>query len=184
MFLLFTGGSGKHRPKEPKKKNKQRLRFRAQNQHSDHLASARSSQWGQEPTDFPFKRKRRKYKAKLLATAAATIFWLTWTVPTPQPPNLPQLPSRTLLHHHYKKIIFCIISASAHYTHASRLLLPVPLLWSASGPLSPAPCLALWTFSPTETHFPSLTVLLSCASMEDEGANRDCGGGGAEWTDG
>ncbi|GLD48762.1 R-spondin-2 [Lates japonicus] len=38
------GGSGKHRPKEPKKKNKQRLRFRAQNQHSDHLASARSSQ--------------------------------------------------------------------------------------------------------------------------------------------
>ncbi|XP_028326354.1 R-spondin-2-like [Gouania willdenowi] len=38
------GGSGKHRSKEPKKKNKQRLRFRAQNQHSDHLASVRSSQ--------------------------------------------------------------------------------------------------------------------------------------------
>ncbi|XP_031730360.1 R-spondin-2 isoform X2 [Anarrhichthys ocellatus] len=38
------GGSGKPRSKEPKKKNKQRLRFRAQNQHSDHLASARSSQ--------------------------------------------------------------------------------------------------------------------------------------------
>nr|XP_057909732.1 R-spondin-2 [Doryrhamphus excisus] len=38
------GGSGKHRSKEPKKKNKQRLRFRAQNQHSDHLASARSTQ--------------------------------------------------------------------------------------------------------------------------------------------
>ncbi|KAM8846419.1 R-spondin-2 isoform X2 [Synchiropus splendidus] len=38
------GGSGKHRTKEPKKKNKQRLRFRAQNQHSDHLASARPSQ--------------------------------------------------------------------------------------------------------------------------------------------
>ncbi|XP_047216262.1 R-spondin-2 [Girardinichthys multiradiatus] len=38
------GNSGKHRSKEPKKNNKQRLRFRAQNQHSDHLASARSSQ--------------------------------------------------------------------------------------------------------------------------------------------
>ncbi|KAG8010286.1 R-spondin-2 [Nibea albiflora] len=38
------GGTGKHRSKEPKKKNKQRLRFRAQNQHSDHLASARTSQ--------------------------------------------------------------------------------------------------------------------------------------------
>ncbi|XP_031432519.1 R-spondin-2 [Clupea harengus] len=37
-------GSGKHRSKEPKKKsNKQRLRFRAQNQHSDHLASLRAS---------------------------------------------------------------------------------------------------------------------------------------------
>lgn len=46
LFLsLFPGGSGKHRSKEPKKKNKQRLRFRAQNQHSDHLASARTSQW-------------------------------------------------------------------------------------------------------------------------------------------
>ncbi|MEQ2308564.1 hypothetical protein AMECASPLE_029417 [Ameca splendens] len=39
-----TCNSGKHRSKEPKKNNKQRLRFRAQNQHSDHLASARSSQ--------------------------------------------------------------------------------------------------------------------------------------------
>ncbi|KAG1936468.1 R-spondin-2 isoform X1 [Pimephales promelas] len=40
------GGSGKgHRTKEPKKKsNKQRLRFRAQNQHSDHLASIRAGQ--------------------------------------------------------------------------------------------------------------------------------------------
>ncbi|XP_061531519.1 R-spondin-2 isoform X2 [Phycodurus eques] len=38
------GGSGKHRSKEPKKKNKKRLRFWAQDQHSDHLASARSSQ--------------------------------------------------------------------------------------------------------------------------------------------
>lgn len=46
VFLLsfFPGGSGKHRSKEQKKKNKQRLRFRAQNQHSDHLASARTSQ--------------------------------------------------------------------------------------------------------------------------------------------
>lgn len=45
LLFSFQGGSGKHRPKEPKKKNKQRLRFRAQNQHSDHLASARSSHW-------------------------------------------------------------------------------------------------------------------------------------------
>ncbi|XP_053349882.1 R-spondin-2 isoform X2 [Clarias gariepinus] len=39
------GGSGKHKPKDQKKKsNKQRLRFRAQNHHSDHLASLRASQ--------------------------------------------------------------------------------------------------------------------------------------------
>ncbi|KAG7240604.1 hypothetical protein INR49_026659 [Caranx melampygus] len=44
LRTVHHSGSGKHRPKEPKKKNKQRLRFRAQNQHSDHLASARSSQ--------------------------------------------------------------------------------------------------------------------------------------------
>eukprot|EP00064_Thunnus_orientalis_P001251 superscaffoldBa00000083_g1253 len=42
--LKTSGGSGKQRSKETKKKNKQRLRFRAQNQHSDHLASARPSQ--------------------------------------------------------------------------------------------------------------------------------------------
>ncbi|CAL8357543.1 unnamed protein product [Arctogadus glacialis] len=37
-------GSGKQRTKEPKKKNtKQKLRVRAQNQHSDHLSSVRSS---------------------------------------------------------------------------------------------------------------------------------------------
>lgn len=45
-----------------------------------------------EPTDFPLKRKRRKYKAKLLATAAATIFWLTWTVPTPSHQTSPGCP--------------------------------------------------------------------------------------------
>ncbi|TSQ69467.1 hypothetical protein Baya_11256 [Bagarius yarrelli] len=39
------GGPGKHKaPKDPKKKsNKQRLRFRAQNHHSDHLASVMAS---------------------------------------------------------------------------------------------------------------------------------------------
>ncbi|GAA6064920.1 R-spondin-2 [Tachysurus ichikawai] len=37
-------GSGKHKPKDQKKKsNKQRLHFRAQNHHSDHLASLRAS---------------------------------------------------------------------------------------------------------------------------------------------
>lgn len=45
-----------------------------------------------EPTDFPLKRKRRKYKAKLLATAAASIFWLTWTVPTPSHQTSPSCP--------------------------------------------------------------------------------------------
>ena len=41
---LPLGGSGKQRTKEPKKKNtKQKLRVRAQNQHSDHLSSVRSS---------------------------------------------------------------------------------------------------------------------------------------------
>lgn len=41
-----TGSSGKGpRTKDQKKKsNKQRLRFRAQNQHSDHLASVRAAQ--------------------------------------------------------------------------------------------------------------------------------------------
>ncbi|KAI4811604.1 hypothetical protein KUCAC02_014483, partial [Chaenocephalus aceratus] len=41
--VYYVQGSGKQRSKEPKKKNKQRLRFRAQNQHSDHLASSRPS---------------------------------------------------------------------------------------------------------------------------------------------
>lgn len=65
MILLCAGGSGKHRPKEPKKKNKQRLRFRAQNQHSDHLASARSSpQWGPNlPTSHWKKKKEKQRKA-------------------------------------------------------------------------------------------------------------------------
>lgn len=47
MCFLFAIGSPVkgHRTKEQKKKsNKQRLRFRAQNQHSDHLASVRAGQ--------------------------------------------------------------------------------------------------------------------------------------------
>lgn len=130
-----------------------------------------------EPADFPLKKKRRKNNAKLLAATAATIFWLTWTVPNPSHHTSPRCPPGHSYTITIKKIL-CIIPVSAHYTHASRLLLPVPLLWSALGSLSPAPCLANWS------HFPSLTLLLFCALMEDEGITRDCGGRRAEWTDG
>lgn len=96
LFLFFyPGGPGKHRPKE-KKKNKQRLRLRAQNQHSDHLASARSSQWGLKL------QSEQRSNAKLLA-AAAPIFWPTTIIipitslcdPQPTPASHPWPPGRS-----------------------------------------------------------------------------------------
>lgn len=182
MFPLFAGGSRKHRPKEPKKKNKQRLRFWAQNQHSDHLASARSSQWGPNLPTSQWRKRKRKNNAKLLAAAAATIFWLTWTVPNPNHHTSPSCPpghSQTIT---IKNIMYNI-SIGTLYT---RFMPPAarPLAMISLGLSKPRlmPCLvdivAHWTY------FPSLTMLLSCALMEDEGTTRDCGGERAEWTDG
>lgn len=147
MFTLFTGGPRKHRPKEPKKKTKQRLRFWAQNQHSDHLASARNSQWGTNlPTSHWWKKRNRKKQSK--AASRCCCKYILTDLDSPEPPEITPPPALQTITIEKNKT--CIISESAYYTHASRLLLLVPSLWSASGSPSPAPYLALWTLSLTE----------------------------------
>lgn len=178
-FFFFTGGTGKHRPKEPKKKNKQRLRFRAQNQHSDHLASARSSQWGPNLPTSHWRKKEENYNAKLLVAAAATIFWLTGTVLNPSNHTCPPGHSYTIS----IKVIMYNISIGTLYTCFTPPA-ACPLAVISLGSSKPRPMHRLVDIFTSWTHFPSLTVLLSCALMEDEGATKDCGGGRAEWTDG
>lgn len=192
FFSLFPGGSGKHRPKEPKKKNKQRLRFRAQNQHSDHLASARTGQWGLKlPTSHWTKNQRK---------AASRCCTHILTDDCPEPHQLPTcLPAQPYLPHcppghshdsqvlHYKNI--CLTYNISISTLNTRFM---PLPPAASPPAAvtsqvtlfskphPLPCLVdlySWHY---RTHFPSLTMLLSCTVMEDERATRDCGGRRAE----
>lgn len=56
-----------------------------------------------EPTDFPLKRKKKKIQGKAASHRCCNYILTDLDCPDPQPPNLPRLPSRTLLHHHYKK---------------------------------------------------------------------------------